>query len=145
MPALSAASRTPRRVQLPLLATVVVLIVAAASVVGATWWKGQRTVAERAIALTGGDPGRGGEAVLRYGCGSCHTIPGVRGARGPVGPPLTGIANRVYLAGVLYNTPENMMLWVRAPRSVDPLTAMPDMGVSEADGRDIAAFLYTLN
>jgi hypothetical protein len=54
----------------------------------------------------------------------------VRGARGLVGPPLDGIANRVYLAGVLYNTPENMMLWVRAPRSVDPLTAMPDMGVS---------------
>jgi cytochrome c1 len=45
---------------------------------------------------------------------------------------------------VLYNTPDNLMLWIRNPPGVDPLTAMPDTGVTEGDARDIAAFLYTL-
>ena len=75
---------------------------------------------------------------------TCHTIPGVPGARGVVGPPLTGIADRVHLAGRLTNTAENMARWIRHPREVDPRTAMPDTGVSEQDARDISAYLYTL-
>jgi len=35
-------------------------------------------------------------------------------------------------------------LWIRHPRDVEPRTVMPDTGVTEADGRDIAAYLYTL-
>jgi cytochrome c1 len=104
----------------------------------------ERELARRATALTGGDPYDGKEALLRYGCGACHTIPGVQRANGLVGPPLAGIARRVYVAGVLYNTPDNLMLWIRNPPGVDPLTAMPDTGVTEGDARDIAAFLYTL-
>ena len=94
--------------------------------------------------LTGGEPDRGKTAMQRYGCGTCHTIPGVPGAVASVGPPLDAIANRTYLAGRLINTPANMMKWIRVPQSIDPKTAMPDMGVSESDGRDIAAYLYTL-
>jgi cytochrome c len=33
---------------------------------------------------------------------------------------------------------------VRDPKAVKPQTAMPDMGVSETDARDIAAYLATL-
>lgn len=94
--------------------------------------------------LTGGDPERGKLAIRRYGCGACHTIPGVPGAFATVGPPLDKIAMRSYLAGRLTNTPENLMRWIRNPRSIDPRTAMPEMGVTERDGRDIAAYLYTL-
>lgn len=94
--------------------------------------------------LTGGEPDRGKKAIGRYGCGTCHTIPGVPGAVATVGPPLDKIAVRNYLAGRLINTPANMMKWIRTPQAIDPKSAMPDMGVSAADGRDIAAYLYTL-
>jgi cytochrome c1 len=71
-------------------------------------------------------------------------IPGATGPRARVGPPLAGIASRKILAGVLPNTPENMVRWLRGPQSVDPPTAMPDLGVTERDARDITAYLATL-
>lgn len=97
-----------------------------------------------ARALTGGDPARGHELLSQYGCVSCHTIPGVLDANATVGPPLTRIAMRSYLAGRIQNTPENMMQWIRNPKSVDEKTAMPMTGVTERDSRDIVAYLYTL-
>lgn len=90
------------------------------------------------------DPVRGRRAIQQYGCVSCHVIPGVIGANEPVGPPLKGIASRRYLSGTLPNTPEHMLRWLRAPSSVDPRTAMPDLQVSERDARDMAAYLQTL-
>jgi cytochrome c1 len=80
----------------------------------------------------------------KYGCQSCHSIPGVVGANGLVGPPLGGVASRSYIAGVLPNTPENMMRWIQDPKGVDSLTAMPTLGVTDADARHITAYLYTL-
>ncbi len=97
-----------------------------------------------AARLTGGDPERGRHVIRTYGCGSCHTIAGVRGANSLVGPPLTGIAQRAYIAGVLPNTPTNMVTWIERPQSVDPHTAMPNLGVSARDARDIAGYLYSL-
>lgn len=94
--------------------------------------------------LTGGDPDKGKLAIVKYGCDTCHNIPGVLTATATVGPPLSQIALRSYLAGRIDNTPENMIKWIRQPHSVDPQTAMPETGVSEPDGRDIAAYLYTL-
>lgn len=94
--------------------------------------------------LTGGEPSRGREAIQRYGCGTCHTVPGVRAASGMVGPPLTGIADRVYLAGQLPNNPDNMKRWIREPQSIEGGSAMPNLNVTEKDARDIAAYLYTL-
>ncbi|MFN2637118.1 MAG: cytochrome c oxidase assembly protein [Gemmatimonadaceae bacterium] len=94
--------------------------------------------------LTNADVDRGEIAIRKYGCGSCHTIDGITGARGLVGPPLTGIASRVYIAGVLPNVPGNMISWLENPPGVDPKTAMPNMGVTPRDARDIAAYLYTL-
>ena len=92
---------------------------------------------------TGPEAARGRELAVRYGCAACHDIPNMP-TIGRVGPPLKGIARRTYVAGRLQNTPENMARWIRTPRQVDPHTAMPDMGVSEEEGRDITAFLYTL-
>lgn len=99
---------------------------------------------EEAAALTGGDPRAAPQKMRDYGCSSCHTIPGVQGADRLVGPPLAGIASRMYIGGVLTNTPEHMVRWIMDPRAVDSATAMPDVGVTEADARDIAAYLYTL-
>jgi cytochrome c len=105
---------------------------------------GPSEVEKKAAEMTGGEPSRGKDVIRRYGCSSCHTIPGVEGARGQVGPSLEGIANRAYLAGKLPNTPGNMMKWIREPQEVQPGTAMPELGVTEQDGKDIAAYLYTL-
>jgi cytochrome c2 len=100
---------------------------------------------DEAIAhMVGGNPDRGPALIRSYGCGTCHTIAGVIGANGLVGPPLTGIAQRSFIAGVLPNAPENMVRWIEDPKAVDSLTAMPVLGVTPADARDIAAYLYTL-
>ncbi|HWS90261.1 MAG TPA: c-type cytochrome [Pyrinomonadaceae bacterium] len=107
---------------------------------------GGMSEAERAAAemTGGGDPARGRAAIERYGCGTCHTIPGVRGADSLVGPPLSQVASRAYVGGVLTNSPENMIRWIQDPRAVDNLTAMPTLGVTDRDARDIASYLYTL-
>ena len=98
-----------------------------------------------ATAMTkGGDPKRGRAAMAAHGCAGCHTIPGVAGADALVGPPLTRMGSRSYVAGVMKNTPENLVRWIQDPPAVDPLTAMPKLGVNEADARDIASYLYTL-
>lgn len=97
-----------------------------------------------AAQLTGGDPIRGQAAITSYGCPACHTIPGIAGARGLVGPPLTGFASRVYIGGVLPNTPQNVIRWIENPKAVDDKTAMPNMNIPERDARDIAGYLYTL-
>jgi cytochrome c2 len=99
---------------------------------------------EHARGLTGGDPDRGVSAIARYGCGSCHEIPGIRRANGTVGPPLAGVARRTYLAGHVSNTPQDMMRWIQHPQQLEKGTAMPEMNVSDSDARDIAAYLYTL-
>jgi cytochrome c1 len=97
-----------------------------------------------AAALTGGNPVKGRAAIARYGCSSCHTISGVSGADALVGPPLDRIGSQTYIAGVLENTPDNMIRWILDPPAADPRTAMPNLHVAQADARDIAGFLYTL-
>ena len=104
-----------------------------------------RVEVQRAARLTGGGDARSGRTDIRkYGCNTCHEVSGVPGARGLVGPDLDGIGQRYYIAGELPNTPNNLMLWIEHPRQVEPHTAMPEMGVTEQDSRDIAAYLYTL-
>jgi len=95
-------------------------------------------------AIPGGSAQRGAERIAQYGCAACHTVPGVKNANGNVGPPLTRFGDRTYIAGMLANTPPNLIRWIREPQTVIPGNAMPNMGVSENDARDIAAFLYTL-
>jgi cytochrome c len=97
-----------------------------------------------AAEVAGGVPQRAPALIRQYGCGTCHRIPGVSGAVGHVGPPLDRFGERAYVAGVLANTPPNLVRWIRAPQGVVPGNAMPDMGVTEQDARDIAAYLYTL-
>jgi cytochrome c2 len=95
-------------------------------------------------ALGGGDPERGAVLMVREACGACHVIPGIQEAAGEVGPPLSGMARRTIIAGVLPNTPDNMARWIRDPQGVVPGNAMPGVGLSEAQARDIAAYLATL-
>ena len=91
-----------------------------------------------------GNPKRGAALVKERGCGGCHEIPGIRSANGNVGPPLHRIGTRTYIAGFLQNSPDNMASWIQDPQTVLPGNAMPRMGISADEARDITAFLYTL-
>jgi cytochrome c2 len=84
---------------------------------------------------------RGKEAITKYGCGACHHIAGVPGAHGRLGPSLDGIGSRRLIAGTLPNTPDFLVRWIVMPQSITPGSAMPNLGVSDADARDIAAYL----
>jgi cytochrome c len=93
---------------------------------------------------TGGDANRGREHMIAYGCPACHNVPGIRSPGGLVGPELGGLVRRSYVAGKIPNTPENLVRWIREPHSVAPGTAMPNLGLSEEEARDVAAYLYSL-
>jgi mono/diheme cytochrome c family protein len=86
---------------------------------------------------------RGRMALAQYACHACHTIPGVTGPETFVGPPLEGLSQRKYVAGILPNSADNLVHWIRAPQAVHPQSAMPDLGVSERDARDMAAYLLS--
>lgn len=92
-----------------------------------------------------GDPTAGALAIDAYGCGACHSIPGIEDADSFVGPPLHNWSERSFIAGTLPNDLPNLVAWIQDPDGVEPDTAMPDLGVSEADARDIAAYLLTLD
>ncbi|MET8835499.1 c-type cytochrome [Micromonospora sp. NPDC004540] len=92
-----------------------------------------------------GRPDRGAKLIAQYGCGSCHTVPGVDRAGGLVGPPLTRFGARSYIAGELPNNADNLRRWITDPQAVEPGTAMPNLGVSAIDAQDIAAYLFTLD
>ena len=92
-----------------------------------------------------GDPKQGAILLSAHGCGSCHTIPGVSGASGTIGPPLARYARRAYIAGKLPNQPDNLTRWIRDPQSIEPGTAMPNLPVNAAEARDMAAYLYSLH
>jgi cytochrome c len=121
-----------------------VALVAASAIGGGWWWRERQETLHRAVLLTGGAPERGRGLIRHYGCAGCHSVPGVAGAKGQVGPSLQGFAGRVYLAGSLENTPGNLIRWIEDPRALDPRTAMPRTGAAGRDARDIAAYLYTL-
>ncbi len=92
----------------------------------------------------GGDAERGRAALQVYGCQTCHAIPGLPGQAAFVGPPLTAWGDRQYIAGNLDNTPDNLVRWILDPQAIEPGTAMPDVGATDADARDMTAYLYTL-
>ncbi|HEY1735838.1 MAG TPA: c-type cytochrome, partial [Methylovirgula sp.] len=92
-----------------------------------------------------GNAKNGADLIVNHGCGSCHTIPGIHNADGLVGPPLSKIADRTVIAGIMPNTPSNMIAWVENPQAIVPGNAMPNLGLNDNEARDIAAYLYTLH
>ena len=114
------------------------------SVIGGTR-VGETATIRRCAARTkasGGDADSGRALILDYGCGACHEIPGIAEAKGRVGPSLHGLADRAYIGGVLPNMPGGLVRWIVDPTTHAPLTAMPDLGVTPDEARDIAAYLY---
>ena len=105
----------------------------------------KQALAAAPSATDGGDADRGAQLIGQYGCGYCHTIPGIANAKGRVGPPLSAFGDRLYVAGMLPNTRDNLMAWIENPQRIVPGNVMPVLGISEGDARDIAAYLHSLH
>jgi cytochrome c len=114
---------------------IILLMIAACS-------SGSETFSARQV--PGGDAKNGRTYMEASGCGSCHMIPGVVNARGMVGPSLEHFAQRSFIAGEVPNTADNLVKWIVNPPSIEPRTAMPVLGVTPTQARDIAAYLYQL-
>jgi cytochrome c len=121
-----------------------IVLVLGCAAAGTAWHLEQdRQEADVARALTGGEPTRGPALIARFGCAGCHTVPGVPGADGQVGPALAGLRKRVFVGGVMRNNAANLIDWIVDPRAASPRTAMPVTGISSAQARDVAAYLYS--
>ena len=86
---------------------------------------------------------RGKTLVFAYGCAVCHTIGGVNDYPGSIGPPITNWAKRKYIAGKLPNRMSQLILWLKNPKAYKKQTAMPNLGITEDEAVDIAAYLYS--
>lgn len=111
-------------------------LVAAAALVTACAGRGGGTIIE------GANVSRGHDLIEHFGCGTCHTISGVEGANGRVGPDLRDFARQRYIVGILRRTPQNTARWIQDPQKYSPGSVMPDLGVGPTQARDIAAYLY---
>lgn len=96
------------------------------------------------LQVAGGSAQQGKLLMAQYQCGACHTIPGVAAATSLAGPPLAGFGRRSYIAGRIPNLPDPLAQWLVDPPAMKPGTMMPNVGVSPADARHMAAYLYTL-
>ena len=142
-----AVNRSPfaksRRVGMWIAGTLVLLALGAAISIGYQSWSLLARQRREAITRTGGDPDRAPALLVKYGCVNCHSVPGLDAPGGDVGPDLAGIGRRAYIAGVLANNPDNLIRWIVNPPSIDPRTAMPVTGITPAEARDVAAYLYS--
>ncbi len=92
-----------------------------------------------------GDPEAGRRLFVATGCGGCHTLPGLAGANGVAGPILTNVVLRPTLAGeTIPMSPDTLTGWLLDPAALKRGTSMPRVGLTEAEARDITAYLYSL-
>lgn len=102
----------------------------------------ERNIDDPLWTVTDGNHQQGPDSIIRYGCFSCHVINGIRRANGRVGPKLQDIKEQIYIGGVLANSPENMVEWIKNPLRFSAETAMPKLDIPDQEARDISAYLY---
>ena len=88
---------------------------------------------------------RAGQKVFLDGpCSSCHMIRGTSAA-GYVGPDLTHVASRSYLAGLAVpNRPGYLAGWIMDSQHIKPGNEMPDMTLTGSQLRNVLAYLESL-
>jgi cytochrome c oxidase subunit 2 len=104
------------------------------------------TAPPKPAAPAGANPADGAALIQQKGCGACHTIPGIPGATGNIGPNLAGVASRTQIAGgaVPNNGPDDLKKWIMNPPALKPGTAMPNLGLTDDEATKIVAYLETL-
>jgi cytochrome c len=110
--------------------------------VGGNYFRNEQKKSHHAIQMSGGEPNKAQSAIRQYGCAACHDIPGVLSPGGLAGPSLSGLADRLYVGGVVENTPDHLVRWIINPKQFTATTAMPVTGIGEEEARNIAAYLY---
>jgi cytochrome c2 len=108
---------------------------------------GQPAAAAAAPEVAPGSPAAEGQALIATKpCVGCHTIPGVPGANGTVGPNLGGVASRTRIAGgaVPNNGPDDLKAWILNPPALKPGTLMPNVGLTDDEATKIVAYLELL-
>jgi cytochrome c oxidase subunit 2 len=79
------------------------------------------------------------------GCGGCHTIGGVQGMGGTIGPDLTHFASRRTFAGSIFpNNPGRLAIWLKDPGAVKPGVDMPNLHLTPAQIDALVAYLESL-
>jgi cytochrome c len=94
-----------------------------------------------------GSPEADGQQIIASKpCVGCHTIPGIPGATGTVGPNLAGVASRTKIAGgaVDNHGPDDLKAWVLNPPAKKPGTLMPNVGLTDDEATKIVAYLELL-
>lgn len=90
-------------------------------------------------------PASAGRVVFVRSCGVCHAVVGTD-ALGRMGPDLTHIASRTTIgAGALTNTPTHLAQWIRNAPGVKEGVRMPAMALTDAELRDVIAYLESLH
>lgn len=115
------------------------------------------TIATASVASAQADPyvQAGATVIQQRGCGGCHTIPGIAGAQGNIGPDLgpngdiPPVSGRNPIAtypngAVPNNSPDDLAAWIMDPQSLKPGTGMPTLGLSADDAAAAAAYLYAI-
>jgi cytochrome c oxidase subunit 2 len=86
-----------------------------------------------------------GRVVFARTCGACHAVTGTE-ALGRVGPDLTHLDSRPMIgAGALTNTPAHLARWIRHAPDVKEGARMPEIPLTDAELRDVVAYLETLH
>jgi cytochrome c oxidase subunit 2 len=89
-------------------------------------------------------PAATGHALFAARCAACHTVRGTPAA-GRLGPDLTHVASRVFIAaGTMPNTPGNLAGWLADSQHVKPGNLMPAMRLGAAELQSLLTYLATL-
>ena len=90
-----------------------------------------------------GDAVAGKDIFAKSACVGCHTIRGV--SAGVLGPDLTHFGSRkLFGAGLWETNVEKVAEWVKDPPRLKPGAKMPNLHLSDADSKAVAAYLVGL-
>jgi len=90
------------------------------------------------------DAQQGEQIFMQMSCVNCHNIAGTP-AHAHVGPDLTHLASRRQIgAGLMYNTPADLKLWLRNPQAAKPGVEMPNFEFTEDQLTALTDYLETL-
>jgi cytochrome c oxidase subunit II len=87
----------------------------------------------------------GRDAFIENGCGACHTVRGLPGADGELGPDLTHVGSRILIAGWFDGNVGTFGGWIASAQHLKPGNRMPSFDRLEGPTlRAIAAWLESL-
>jgi cytochrome c2 len=111
-----------------------------------------QSVSSAAFAQTDPEIQQGMSVIQKHRCGGCHTIPGIPGANGNIGPdlgpngdiPPVSARNPMASGLVPNNSADDMVAWLVNPPALKPGTLMPNLGLTDEEAALATAYLYAI-